>query len=202
MSRAMNALNVFLFVPLASVLAVLPAACSDPAHDHASTSDAGGSDAASGDASSTSDADAAADAAAACNALTTEGLEVSKIHGVAGDAPAAVGGTIEDGTYVLVQTLVYNQPSLDEIDGSFRKVVIAGSVVQSVIDPSPDRSLGDRTATETWTATGDTLSIQKTCPTNEAARTVKFTVETPDSGGTRLVIHGNNDPSALVFVKQ
>lgn len=188
-------------LPFVALFGAIPAACSDPSQPVTQSAD-GGADA------STPIEDAgpapAEDAGAVCNALTTKNLAVSHFRGVADSAPEPLGGTLEDGTYVLEETLVYGQPDLEGLEDSFRKLVIRGSTVQSVIDPSPDHSSGDRTATEAWAVGGTTLHIVKQCPTSGDFRTADFTVEKPDGGGTRLLVFGGTKsaPAALVFVKQ
>jgi len=77
-----------------------------------------------------------------------------------GSYPAAQGGTIADGTYVLTQFEIYPPGSVDAYKRT-QTIVLSGNKMEAVTkrDNEPEeRSSG------TWTAAGTELTISVTCP--------------------------------------
>jgi hypothetical protein len=94
-----------------------------------------------------------------CNPLTQLGTPVTPTcHD--GAPPAAKGGTIVDGTYVLTETHFFGDCSNRALAET---VVIAQGTVQSIAT-EPDGSVQLKTVTATLGQNGTTLSENQTCP--------------------------------------
>jgi hypothetical protein len=115
----------------------------------------------------------------ACNGLATSGAAVVPSC-KAGSAPTATGGTIPDGHYVLTKLEFYNV-SVCPTDQEKIDWVICGSAWETV--QSSTGSPAANHVNATVTASGNTLSLARTCPN---AGNSSFTYDVPAGG---LVIY-------------
>lgn len=157
-----------------------PVAGSDDAgssSDAASTSDGGGGG--GGDAAPGDGGGGDAPANATCNDLTP--ATAVPVHAAGGDPPAALGGTVADGTYHVVAATFYTGAidaggvSLGTSDSRMR---ITGTTVQVATTSKG----AVKTETDTFTFAGDTLTIAPTCPAGAKGGTAKFSALGPDAG--------------------
>jgi hypothetical protein len=151
-------------------LAMLLAACtSDDASSSTSTdagdaavapTDGGGSSSSS---SSSGDSGPTVNDGGACNTLVNAAPE-STIETVKGNAPAATGGTITDGTYFQTKFVIYDptsNASPPEPGGLKATLKITGKTMDLVLD------LGDgenKTFTESFTTNGTAVDRVLSCP--------------------------------------
>lgn len=136
--------------------------------------------------------------------MTTTGLTPAKESATLDPAPTPVGGTVEDGEYVAESGIAYGAAvALGPVDGAFIKISLQAGTAQIVFNNAPDRSLPDRTQTETWTFSGTNVTTTRTCPSALAGVVHPYSVET-SGGKTTLVIFGTDKgmTTATRLVKQ
>ncbi len=131
-----------------------------------------------------------------CNTLVNTGGAVPLVA-VAADLPAATGGTIAPGKYVLTEFTKY-----DGSDGGTgptgstlkETLLLTASTLDSVeAGGSVDGGLGpDERATYSYTAAGTTLALAPSCGTGPG-QALKYSAVTSDAGATtlQLVVFGN-----------
>ena len=162
-----------------SVILALLVACS-PAEPDLPAADGGQStDATSSVVDAGSTAEPEEDAAVPrCNSLDTRNVPKGIIRGVTSAPPAARGGTIENGTYVHVETIAHGV-ALPETEDGASLLRIEGSTVQGVSNPDV---LVDRTDTQSWAISGNTIAITRSCP---SAKSTELTFTAEDVNGTK-----------------
>jgi hypothetical protein len=103
----------------------------------------------------------------------------------------------------LVQAIFYGQ-ALSAVDGEFRKIVVKGSQLETVVNASPDRSLKDVTSTATWSTQGTTMTTTQSCPTTRPPSKVPYTALDGDGGTPRFVLYSTANGATIgsVFEKQ
>ncbi len=182
-------------VPWVALCAVpLAVACSGSTDNTTGTTDAGtGSDGASGsdsggggtDSGGGGDAgtgDTGADANVVCNTLVNDGPSVP-LNLVTAAAPAATGGTIGDGTYLLSDVTVYGSPVATSIGTAKGKLKLTGNVADIIVDSSGKTT----TSSSTFTKSGHTLAATQTCPTAQM-QNIDYSVVTSDAGKPAIVL--------------
>ena len=141
-------------------------------------------------------------APAVCNSLTLDGVATATIEAVTDQAPAPAGGTLEDGTYVLVKAVVYGATeAVAPSPFSKEKLVVEGDSVQKVSLNGTETS--DST-TETFTMNGSALTIATTCPKADDERTATYSVTT-QGGKTQLAVYYGDATEgiiATIYTKQ
>ncbi|MEA2747543.1 MAG: hypothetical protein QOI41_1686 [Myxococcales bacterium] len=193
---------VYALVAGASFVGVTLLACSSSdTGAPAAATDAGGADVVTAtDAPVTSPADAKADVAseassdgsAACNTVTQAATEAT-MSTVMGAAPAATGGTIAPGTYLLKELNIYDPTGTASPAGPSGlsvTLVIAGNVMNSVQDLADGSS---QTFSETFSVMDKTLKRDLTCPKVSPDLAAVYSVTT---GG--LVVYETDPVSMLV----
>jgi hypothetical protein len=171
--------------------------------------DAGPADAPSADApaeaSTVPDAEAGASDGGPCNSLTNTAPVIATSIG-SGSPPAAIGGTIPDGTYYLTDSVVY--PSIDAgssgpgLETVQQTVVITGAIgnVVRASGAYPDGGVGpQQQISETIAPSGTSLVVTITCGMSGAS-TFPYSVNTSDGGQTTLVVLFLN--TLYTFTKQ
>ncbi|MDB4938320.1 MAG: hypothetical protein JWP87_5292 [Labilithrix sp.] len=173
-------------------------ACSSSNSDSTGGPDGGNAEPAApsdGGAKDTSTADSATetpDVAGECNAVTNGAPELTSST-IKGDAPAATGGTIADGTYFQKEFNIYDPAgtaSAPSPSGLKVTLVIEGSSMQSVQE-LPDASVA--TFTETFVANGTKLDRTLTCPKATTDLKAVYSVS-----GSTLTIYETDPQSMLV----
>jgi hypothetical protein len=169
----------------------------DAPHEGSSVADAdaGAADAPSADApaeaSTVPDAEAGASDGGPCNALTNAAPVIATSIG-SGSPPAAIGGTIPDGTYYLTDAVLY--PSIDAgssgpgLETVQETAVITGTTanVVTAMGPYSDGGVGaPQYFTETFAPSGTSLGITFTCG-QTASGTAPYSVNTSDGGPTTI----------------
>ena len=135
-----------------------------------------------------------------CNNLTNTATEANQST-VKGNAPAATGGTIADGTYFLSEFILYDPTGTDEApspSGLNVTMSIKGTAMDS-IQTLPDSS--SQTFAETFVTNGTKLQRTLSCPKAGPDLEAVYTV-----AGNKLTIYETDPNSKLVagnvYVKQ
>jgi hypothetical protein len=170
------------------VIAVLLASfwlfgCGPSAEGPTSVTDSGAPDTALNDAKG---ADVGAEVT--CNNLVLDAPS-AKMTFTSAPSPAALGGTIADGTYFLSGIVGYGSSSSSTVPSGRTKIVVSGGSWQWV-DTVDD--ISERRFTYSATVSGTSLSLARTCPsgstrTNDGrftATATEFTIFVVDGGVT------------------
>ena len=134
---------------------------------------------------------------AVCNTLVADAPDFL-LSNDPGSAPVAKGGTIVDGTYVATSETLYQTSTILAMDMGNAKVVISGSSWQEVDGWPPDDVNPDKHITATFSTSGTTLTLNRTCP-SASQEIVGFTA---DAQGFWL--HGKDGgvPFVVIFARQ
>jgi hypothetical protein len=128
----------------------------------------------------------------ACNTLTNTATEANQST-VKGNAPAATGGTIADGTYFLSEFVLYDPTGTDEApspSGLNVTMSIKGTAMDS-IQTLPDST--SQTFAETFVTNGTKLQRTLSCPKAGPDLEAVYTV-----AGNKLTIFETDPNSKLV----
>ena len=148
-----------------SRVAVESAASDDAARSDASSPHDSGTDAGSSvEASSVPDAFVEGGTSAACNTLANTAKPVT-VEQLAENPPAPLGGTIEDGTYLLTGVAIYTGPEGPSGPSGTAQttIVITGSTIEVASRGVPP------TRTTTLSISGTTFTSTDTCPDSVVA---------------------------------
>lgn len=191
---------------LAACALALSVACSSPGHPggsadaaagNAGTSGSGGSGL--GGSSGVGGASAAGGSEPSCNDLVLDAPAVGFSYD-AGPAPAALGGSIADGTYFLTAQIVYDTASGPTDALGRTEVEVAGTTWQEVDgDPTPSTVNPDRHFTNTLSITDTTLDLTQTCPSGGGTTSSDFSA---DATAVTVYITDAGLTIGTVFTKQ
>jgi hypothetical protein len=117
-----------------------------------------------------------AGAAVACNELPAVTADVM-LSSAPEQAPAAQGGTIADGTYVLMGQTWHGQSEPFSVTLPGVRVQIAGTSWQEVEGAAGNAINPPRRRTNQLAASGTTLTLTRTCPSAGAPETMEYTAE-------------------------
>jgi len=134
-----------------------------------------------------------ADGAVACGAPSACGEAVT-LQPTPAAPPAAEGGTLQDGSYELVQLVAFNAVSL-ESQLRATKVFSQGSLASTVGDVSNGQTI---MSSGPYTVSGTTLTWTQTCPSAETL-TYSFTAR---SGSLTLYQVSGSSTIAQLYVLQ
>jgi hypothetical protein len=96
---------------------------------------------------------------------------------VAGAAPTATGGAIQDGVYLLTKYEVYNTPTFDPATAPQIKGAIEFSNgMYAIAFVTSQQGTGEDNETGTYTASASMLTFAMICPTQNAEQARRYSV--------------------------
>jgi hypothetical protein len=146
------------------------------------------------------------DAGGACNNVAASGAAVMATQ-ASGTLPAAVGGTIAAGTYVLVERDYYSSDGQGaSLDGGGtvvrRSLVFTASTLEVAETDGSDAGVSAPT-NSTYEVVGELLSLKESCPTPNLVVDDLFSVVTPDgSAGSQLWLLMPDENIREIYVAQ
>ena len=147
----------------------LGAACSDGSTTTSSSSgggtssSSGGSSSSSGGSSSSSGGSSSSSGGGGqCNALTQQGTKLD-VTGSKAAPPAATGGALADGTYVLTASKLYGSTVPDGPVPGFSSPATTVQITGTTYDSIVTRTTGDVRTTSTLAVSGTNATLTQTC---------------------------------------
>lgn len=124
-----------------------------------------------------------------CNAVSVAGLTTGTVEGSTESAPTATGGELTDGTWVFVKAIMFGlSDAIPAAPYLKAKIVLAGGAVQTVAQVDDGESSEEPLSTsETYEASGPSLTIATTCPTDVPVESATFSVVTENDKSTLVV---------------
>lgn len=202
--------------PLSCLWLLLAVACSDPSDkDTQNTAGTAGSSAGAtamggsggsvagqpsgGGGVSGSGGSSGSSAGPACNALALDAPAIDFTYD-AGKAPEPTGGAVADGTYFLSAEIAYEAPPLGTVSFGRTQIEIAGDVWQEVRGDAEDDSVNPiRHTTNTFSVSGTTLTLERTCPSANDPESAGYTAT---ETSLTLYVNDRGKVFGTVFTKQ